>query len=93
MSVVVLQSSVPAHVDAPATHAFVVSLHVSAPLHATPSEQLRATPAQTRALHTSPSVQNAPSSQRAPSFALQPTRDVATVHTSHAFVGFTCPTP
>ena len=93
MSVVGLQSSVDAHVEVPATHAFVVSLHVSAPLQPTPSVQLRALPPQLVPVHTSPSVQNSPSSQRAPSFALHALREVATAQTSHAFAGFTCPAP
>ena len=77
------QSSPPAHVELPARHAFVVSSQTSLPLHAMPSEQLRALPPQLAPAHTSLSVQNSPSSQLAPAFALHALRVVATAQTSH----------
>lgn len=93
VSKLVLQTSVAAHVDVPAAHESAVSSQVSVPLHATPSEQMRAVPLQAPARQVSPSVQNAPSSQRAPALSLQEVRDEATVQTWQAFVGFTCPAP
>ena len=65
----------PAHVEAPGSHASVVSLQRSVPVHATPSSHERAAPPrQTPAEHTSPVVQNAPSSQLTPSLSAKAVR-------------------
>jgi len=79
------------HVEVPAAHAWVDSLHVSAPLHAIPSSQLRGVPVHALEWHVSPLVQNIPSSQLAPSFGLNAVRERAVSHTSHAFDGFGIP--
>ncbi len=92
ISVVVLQTSVPPQVVVPATQVSPDSLHVSVPVHATPSEQFRAVPEHARAEQRSPSVQKRPSSQVAPSFALH-TVGVAVRQTSHGFMGLTWPAP
>jgi hypothetical protein len=57
-SVAVLQSCPLAHVVVPATQRAIVTSHVSSPLHATPSEQLRAAPTQIAlAVQASPTEQ------------------------------------
>ncbi|MCZ7681231.1 MAG: hypothetical protein M5U28_21550 [Sandaracinaceae bacterium] len=61
-------------------------------MHATPSEQSRATPTHDPALHTSSVVQNAPSSQDVPSVALvHESRAEDGSQTSHALAGLRWP--
>lgn len=74
----------------PAVQRPIASLHVSTPLHITPSEQLRgAAPVHAAlALHVSPSVQKSPSSHAMPVRA-DHAFGVAARQTWHWFVGFT----
>lgn len=93
MSVAGLHSVPPAHVDVPAAHAPVASLHVSVPLHAMPSEHTRGVARHTVPMHVSPVVQKRPSSQLDPSFGVNVVVDTAGAHTSHWFDGLRCPAP
>jgi hypothetical protein len=66
----------------------VLSLHVSVPVQATPSLQLRAVPVQTAAaLHVSMAVQKRPSSQEAPVFGLNAVAERAGSQTWHGLLG------
>src|SRR5688500_14463441 len=77
------------HRAGPATHSSVDSAQVSTPLQATPSEQLRAVPAQVPALQTSPVVQNWASSQLAPLLSVNAVFEEEGLQLWHWFSGFT----
>jgi hypothetical protein len=90
MSVVVLQTRPPVHVEEPAAQRSAASSHDSTPLQATPSLQERDAPPPHVAIAVQVSlvVQNWPSSQTAPVFAVHAVVDVAGVQTSQMFDGF-----
>ena len=89
----VLQSWPAAHVVVPATQRASDSLHVSTPLHVTPSEQLRAEPPVhcALALHVVPMVQNKPFAHAWPVRAVHALDEVAGVQTWHGFAGLIVP--
>lgn len=94
MSDAMSQTSVGAHVVAPAAQASAVSSQVSTPSQAMPSSHERAVaPAQTPPVQTSPTVQNWPSSQVPPSFELQSVADTDTAQRRHGSLGLICPSP
>jgi hypothetical protein len=84
-------SSLSPQVGVPARQALTVLLHVSTPLQAIPSSQLRAAPVQTPAAQTSSKVQNFPSSQLTPSFALNAMCDASGSQNEQGFPGSTSP--
>jgi hypothetical protein len=76
----------------PGAQRLIVGSHVSVPLHATPSEQLRAVPTQFAfASHVSPTTQNDPVLQLMPVRGVHAVVDVAVAHVWHWFAGFVVP--
>jgi len=88
-SVLVLQIWPAPQVEVPRSQRSAASVHVSVPLHATPSLHTRAMPPTQAAIdeQVSPVVQYSPSSQLAPVSGVHAVLDVAVSHVSHRLEG------
>ncbi|MCZ7685389.1 MAG: hypothetical protein M5U28_44080 [Sandaracinaceae bacterium] len=85
-------SSPAPQVGVPASQRSALSLQASTPLQATPSEQLRAVPAQVAAVvQASLTVQKRPSSQVAPVAGVHAVADVAGAQIWHRLAGLAVP--
>jgi hypothetical protein len=92
MSVDVLQTRPPVHVVVPATQRAIAGSHVSTPLHAMPSEQLRGVPVHVAlAVHVSLVTQNAPVLHDIPVRAVHAVVDDDVLHVWHSFAGLVVP--